>query len=148
MVYLFDLIIKLPNLIMLVENGLFLDALAFLQLGVLDHESLWLLVKLFKIWQFLSQRKDLLVTILPILNQWLLEALDYARTFILLQLIFFLFLSEFVLCGPVSLLKILELIDDLISLSSGLEKLQLLLLELILELCNICKVINLVDNIH
>ena len=148
MVYLFDLIIKLPNLIMLVENGLFLDALAFLQLGVLDHESLWLLVKLFKIWQFLSQRKDLLVTILPILNQWLLEALDYARTFILLQLIFFLFLSEFVLCGPVSLLKILELIDDLISLSSGLEKLQLLLLELVLELCNICKVINLVDNIH
>ena len=50
MVYLFDLIIKLPNLIMLVENGLFLDALAFLQLGVLDHESLWLLAKLFKIW--------------------------------------------------------------------------------------------------
>ena len=43
MVYLFDLIIKLPNLIMLVENGLFLDALTFLQLGVLDHQSLRLL---------------------------------------------------------------------------------------------------------
>ena len=49
MVYLFDLIIKLPNLIMLVENGLFLDALAFLQLSVLDHQSLRLLAKLFKI---------------------------------------------------------------------------------------------------
>ena len=107
MVYLFDLIIKLSNLIMLVENGLFLDALAFLQLGVLDHQSLRLLAKLFKIWQLLCQRKDLLVAILTILNQWLLEALDYACTFIWLQLIFFLFLSEFVLSGPMSLLKIL-----------------------------------------
>lgn len=107
MVYLFDLIIKLPNLIMLVKNGLFLDALVFLQLCVLDHQSLWLLAKLFKIWQLLCQRKDLLIIVLPILNQWLLETLDNARTFILLQLVFFLFLSEFVLSSPMSLLKIL-----------------------------------------
>jgi hypothetical protein len=123
MVYLFDLIIKLTNLVMLVENGLFLDAMAFLQLGVAGHQSLGLLSKLFKIWQLLCQRKDLLVATLSILNQWLLKALDYARTFILLELIFFLFLSELVLSSSVSLLKILQLVDHLISLSPGLEKL-------------------------
>ena len=134
MINLFDLIIELPNLIMLIKNGLFLDILALLKLSVLKYDALGLLAKLVKL---LLKLEELLVTLLCILDHGLLESLDDSRTFILLLLIFLYLLSKLIFSCSMSLLQILELIHNLVSLSSCFEKLELLFLKLILKLSHI-----------